>query len=341
MNLETRHIASPAHSTRMPIEALRIHGSARLHFGFTDPSGHLGRRFGSIGLAIEAPDYCVLFRRLQASQPGPVTGAEQFAAARLRRYVDEIITHFDYDLQVEIVVEKALVAHAGLGSGTQLAIAAGVATSQLAADAQDIYSIAAILDRGARSSIGAAAFDAGGFIVDGGRDSGSQLAPVIVRQNFPEQWAIILVSDSRHEGLSAGSESAAFEDLPAFSESASGEICSLLLLKVLPALKVRDLPHFAQGISRVQEITGDYFSTFQGGDRFTSARVSEALKWLAANGAGGVGQSSWGPTGYAFCENVHRAHDLVQRVQSLGQVEGLEFNVTRGKNCGANIVPVQ
>jgi len=197
-----------------------------------------------------------------------------------------------------------------------------------------------MLDRGSRSSIGAAAFDAGGFIVDGGRDDSRRLPPVIVRHDFPEDWAIILVADSRHEGLSADSEAAAFDNLPEFSAAASGEICRLLLLKVLPALKTHELQPFAEGIGRIQEITGDYFSNYQGGDRFTSASVSQALDWLAANGAYGPGQSSWGPTGYAFCADAAVANDLVRRIKTLDNVSGLEFIVTKGKNSGARLVPV-
>ncbi|TXM89098.1 GHMP kinase, partial [Methylobacterium sp. WL122] len=35
--------------------SVRVHAPARLHFGFLDLHGGLGRRFGSIGLAIDAP----------------------------------------------------------------------------------------------------------------------------------------------------------------------------------------------------------------------------------------------------------------------------------------------
>ena len=42
---------------------VRVEAPARLHFGFLDLHGGLGRRFGSIGLAIDAPSLALTARR--------------------------------------------------------------------------------------------------------------------------------------------------------------------------------------------------------------------------------------------------------------------------------------
>lgn len=320
--------------------SVTVTGGARLHFGFTDPGGSLGRRFGSIGLAIERPEYCIKFVR----QPQRVETAscvdqqhDEPAGARLAQFASRIIDYYGYPFSVQIEVEKSLGSHAGLGSGTQLAVAAGVACGQIAGNSVDPFRIAALLGRGLRSSIGAAAFDRGGFIVDGGRADATVLAPVIAHERFPSDWAIVLISDHQHQGLSSDTEMAAFDDLPEFSAVASGEICRLLLLKVLPAVKASDLQPFAAGISRIQEITGDYFCAHQGGNRFTSPRVAKAAEWLVSNGACGKGQSSWGPTGYVFCETSAQAERLAKLARKQSSGDGLEFCVTKGRNYGASV----
>ncbi len=54
--------------------------------------------------------------------------------------------------------------------------------------------------------------------------------------------------------------------------------------------------------SELQRIVGDHFASAQGG-RFASARVAAALARLEAEGVTCVGQSSWGPTGFAVVES--------------------------------------
>ncbi|MBA4228922.1 MAG: hypothetical protein C0456_20205 [Hyphomonas sp.] len=54
------------------INAVRVRAPARLHFGFLDLNGGLGRRFGSIGLALDAPAVQLVARpakRVSASGP--------------------------------------------------------------------------------------------------------------------------------------------------------------------------------------------------------------------------------------------------------------------------------
>src|SRR5579875_605938 len=86
---------------------------ARLHFGFLDLNGGLGRRFGSIGLAIGG-----LRTRVRISRAPEITttGAE---VARARRYAE--IMHETLGLHdgYNVHVAEAVPGHAGLGSGTQ------------------------------------------------------------------------------------------------------------------------------------------------------------------------------------------------------------------------------
>ncbi len=60
--------------------AVRVEAPARLHFGFLDLHGGLGRRFGSIGLAIDAPSLALSARR--AARPS-VEGPKPTACAAM------------------------------------------------------------------------------------------------------------------------------------------------------------------------------------------------------------------------------------------------------------------
>ena len=94
---------------------------SRLHLGFLDLHGGLGRKYGSIGLTLEEPrTVLTLHRADRLTVTGP--GSER-ATAMAKRLIDRL----QLDDKVEIIVEEAIPEHAGLGSGTQLALALGAA----------------------------------------------------------------------------------------------------------------------------------------------------------------------------------------------------------------------
>ena len=71
-------------------------------------------------------------------------------------------------------------------------------------------------------------------------------------------------------------------------------------MKALPALANCDIAAFGSAIKELQARLGDYFAPIQGGSRFSSPDVAAVLDLLESEGALGIGQSSWGPTGFAF-----------------------------------------
>ena len=89
----------------------------------------------------------------------------------------------------------------------------------------------------------------------------------------------------------------------------AADLCRLVLMQALPALAEADLAAFGDAITRLQERLGDYFAAAQGG-RFASPRVAAALARLDRLGATGIGQSSWGPTGFAFARDADEARWL-------------------------------
>jgi len=302
---------------------------ARLHLGFLDMNGELGRRFGSLGLAIDGP----ATRLTVARAPSPsITGVE---GPRGAGYLEILTAHLRLKYAYALTISEAIPAHAGLGSGTQLALAVAAALRCLEGLPLDPAGDAALLRRGERSGVGAAVFEYGGFIVDGGHGENTRTPPVIARLEFPQDWRVILVLDPRAEGVHGPQELAAFAQLGVFESAAAAEICRLVLIKALPALAEKDIEAFGGAIGRIQDIVGDYFAPAQGGGRYISAAVAEAMDALTRFGAKGAGQSSWGPTGFAFAASEKDAHAFCARLHEKGAAPGMDIAICKGLNHGA------
>ena len=140
-----------------------VRAPARLHFGFIDLDGSLGRRFGSIGLAIDEPKVIV---EATPAHRLSVTGDESGRAQALAR---RFLRHYRLRESVHIALQQMIPAHVGLGSGTQLALSIATALARLFSIEAGVRELASVMGRGKRSGIGVAAFDRGGFILDGGQ----------------------------------------------------------------------------------------------------------------------------------------------------------------------------
>lgn len=310
--------------------AVRVRAPARLHFGFLDLHGGLGRRFGSIGLAVDAPSIDLTVRAAPALD---VTGPE---AARARTYAEAAARHLGLRGAASIRVDEAIPAHAGFGSGTQLALSVAAALAALDSRPFSPDAFADALDRGNRSGVGLAAFTQGGLIVDGGRDASNGPPPLIARLAYPEAWRIVLILDESMTGVHGTREVEAFRDLPRFPEEQAAAICRIVLMQVLPAAATAEPEGFGAGITTIQRLIGDHFAPHQGG-RYASPAVAEALAAIAAQGIAGYGQSSWGPTGFALVPSEAEARALVASLERPGP---LRFVIARGRNTGASVTPL-
>ena len=308
-----------------------IEAPARLHLGFLDLEGGLGRRFGSVGLTLEEIATKILVSNAASLEViGDVTG-------RVEKYAEKFISRKGLSTGCKIVVNERIPDHSGLGSGTQLALAVGTAISRLNNLQSTAAEIASTLNRGARSGIGIGAFQQGGFLVDAGRSSNTNIPPIISRIQFPSNWRAILIQDPSKKGIHGDEEYSSFAKLAPFPAETAAELCRLVMLQILPAVCEQNIDLFNLGIYKLQACLGEYFAPVQGG-RYTSASVVEAITYLESQGVQGVGQSSWGPTGFAFVDSETQAHSLLRDLQNkfTGQ-SGLEFKVASGRNKGALI----
>ena len=305
---------------------------ARLHLGFLDLNGGLGRRFGSIGLAINGLKTSITFN---AASQLRVTGPEN---ERVRRYLQVMQRALDIETTCHVRIEEVVPAHAGLGSGTQIALAVAAGVRRFHGLPLDVRGDAIRLERGARSGVGIGLFDHGGLVVDGGRGPLTTAAPVVSRMPFPEQWRILVVLDPHRQGVHGPDEREVFSKLAPSSDGQAAHLCRLVLMKALPALAERDIAGFGSAINEMQVLLGDYFAAIQGGSRFSSPDVAAALAALEDEGAYGIGQSSWGPTGFAFAPSAEEANRLVESIYRQPRCRDLDIRTVAGLNRGAHIV---
>ena len=310
---------------------LLIEAPARLHMGFLDMSGSLGRRFGSIGLGINE----IVTRLL--IEPDDTLHISGHEADRARRMAEALSAAVGKPLPGRIRIESSIPDHAGLGSGTQLALAIGSGLSRLHELGLSPTELAGILGRGARSGIGIAVFEQGGLVVDAGRGSASKVPPVVARLGVPEDWRLIILLDRDRQGLHGHPEKAAFSRLPPFPASEAARLCHLVLMRGLPGLVEGDIEAFGSVITELQRTVGDHFAPAQGG-RFTSPRVQAALEFLAGEGAVGIGQSSWGPTGFCLVGTPAQAENLSRAAMNrFADWPDLDFLVATPRLHGAAI----
>ena len=288
-----------------------VEAGARLHFGVLDLRGSLGRWFGGIGAAASAPTVLLSASRADTLE---IDGEDAARAAEFARRFRE---HYNIRRGAQLHVHRALPAHAGLGSGTQLALAVGRALAELYEISIDAPGLARAVGRARRSAIGTWTFEQGGLVVEGGRRrDGDECGPLIARLPFPADWRCVVAVPDAAPGLSGTTEEEAFAQLPAPPAADVERVAHVVLMALLPSLADGDLQAFGSALSQVQEITGRWFAAVQG-STFAPGPSEELVRRMSEWGARGVGQSSWGPTIYGIVRGDAAAKALADKVRQV------------------------
>jgi beta-ribofuranosylaminobenzene 5'-phosphate synthase len=291
-------------------DAVFVEAPARLHFGVLDLRGSLGRTFGGIGAAAPAPSLLLAATRAPSLE---VRGED---AGRAEGFARRFLDHHGLAGGARIDVRRSLPAHSGLGSGTQLALAVARALAELYALPTDAPALARAVGRARRSAIGTWTFQVGGFVLEGGRRPGRDACgPLLAHLPFPERWRCVVAVPRGAPGISGEAEAAAFATLPPPAERDVERVAHLVLMGLLPALAESDLAGFGAALSQVQEITGRWFAPVQGG-AFAPGASASLVGRLAAWGATGVGQSSWGPAVYGIVDGADAGAALAARARA-------------------------
>ncbi len=322
---------------------IRVTTGSRLHFGLfhlPDDRGDAwanldgeptlpARRFGGVGLMIDRPSVQLSIQQAtEWSAEGP---SADRALAFARRLADRTPP-------CHITVEACPPEHRGLGSGTQLALA--VARGVMAAaglSPGSAVGLASRVGRGVRSALGIHGFDYGGFLVEAGQREPGQVAPLVVRVDFPESWRIVLIVPEWGPGLHGKLEQDAFARLPAPSPAWTDSLCRLVLLGMLPALAERDLTTFGEALFDFNARVGEAFAPVQGG-RYAGERIRELVTFIRHWGVRGVGQSSWGPAVFGIAGHEAEAERLAEQIKHRFSLGAHEVMVTRARNEPANLV---
>jgi len=311
-----------------------VRAPGRLHLGFLDPAGSLGRRFGSLGLMVEEFETVLELRAAQRDEASVADGEAQEQLQAALRHLAALREASGRRTPLRLHLAQLLPTHAGLGSGTQLALAVGHAFCRVHALHYSSADLAQITGRGLRSGIGIAGFEHGGLLLDGGPGAHGAVAPLLARLALPPHWRVLVVLDPRLRGLSGDDEKRALRELAPLPRDAAAEICHQVLMRVLPGAASGDFESFAAGVTRMQAILGAHFAPAQRGRTFASAAVARAI--AAIGGDAAVGQSSWGPTGFAVFASSAAAESALAAARRNQAVDAaLRVCIVRARDHGA------
>ncbi len=321
---------------RIQINMIKVVSPSRLHLTLIDLNAELGRVDGGAGIALESP--CL---EISATEDDTIeVFGDPSLAGRMRKAAEALLPA---GKGIRLHINDSLPDHVGLGSGTQAALSTAAAVNKIYGLGKSVRELAVAVGRGGTSGIGVAAFENGGFILDGGhkfKDKGafspsaaSHVPPghVLFRKNFPD-WPIVLVIPNS-KGAHDEEEVDIFKKCCPIPLAEVQEICHVILMQMLPALVEEDLESFGRAINHFQ-ITGFKRKEVE----LQSRPVLDIMEYMRDNGASGAGISSFGPVVYGIVGSAGEGKRLQQEAQRmLDESLGGKVLLTKAKNHGADI----
>jgi beta-ribofuranosylaminobenzene 5'-phosphate synthase len=322
---------------RIQINMIKVVSPSRLHLTLIDLNAELGRVDGGAGITLESP--CL---EISATEDNTIeVFGDPFLAGRMRKAAEALLPA---GKGIRLHINDSLPDHVGLGSGTQAALSTAAAVNKIYGLGKSVRELAVAVGRGGTSGIGVAAFENGGFILDGGhkfKDKGAfspsaashvPPGPVLFRRNFPD-WPIVLVIPNS-KGAHAEEEVNIFKKCCPIPLAEVQEICHVILMQMLPALVEEDLESFGRAINHFQ-ITGFKRKEVE----LQSRPVLDIMEYMRDNGASGAGISSFGPVVYGIVGSAGEGKRLRQEAQRmLDESLGGKVLLTKAKNHGADIL---
>lgn len=317
---------------------VRITTPSRLHFSLLDLNGALGRIDGGFGLAITDPHFQIV-----AEQATVIDVAASVYRDRAYAALERLQKIHPFP-GIKLTLETEIPMHCGFGSGTQLALGVAQAANVLYELGLEVQELARIVGRGGTSGIGIAAFDTGGFIVDGGHRFPDQKSsflpssavgdipppPILLRYPFPESPMLIVMPNCSR--IYGEAEIELFQTLCPQPEWIAQKLSHILLLQILPALIEADMSNFGNALNRIQQFGWKRVEIDAQGDE-----LQRTLDFLSTTGAFGAGVSSWGP---AICVLGEEIGELKRETEAFLKTlpNGGSCFITRANNSGARVI---
>ena len=313
--------------------------AARLHFGFQNLSLAHERLYGGVGLALDEPRLTVEATRAETVQCDD---------AATEPYVRRVVDALDVP-GADVSVDERFPRHVGLGSGTQLSLATLIAVVRAYDRTADARTYAPDMGRGGRSGVGVAAFEAGGFVVDGGHpterftaeppaEGDWDVPPVLAHHDVPAHWRFVVVVPDTDPGQSGDAEDQSMRQAVERADPGiADQISTLLTRRLLPAIATRDHSDFGHAAARLGRLNGAWYADEQGGVyRPPAGTLVDSLS--SATVISGAGQSSWGPTvwGLTTSDHVPKAREAGVLALDEAGVEGT-VQVVAPRNTGASL----
>jgi len=315
---------------------INVVSPSRLHLTLIDLNAEIGRVDGGVGITLESPSL-----EISASEADTVeVVGSSLLAGRMLKAAKAVLPE---GKGIRILIKRDLPDHVGLGSGTQAALSVAAAINEIYGLGKSVRELAVAVGRGGTSGIGVAAFENGGFIVDGGhkfKDKGSfspsaasrmPPGPVLFRRAFPD-WNIVLAIPNT-KGVHDAEEVDIFKKVCPIPLAEVQEISHVILMQMLPALIEEDIDSFGRAVNHFQT------AGFKKREvELQPKPVLDAMKFMQDNGASGSGVSSFGPVVYGIVESSGDARKLQKEVQRmLDESLGGDVLLTKGRNRGADI----
>lgn len=320
----------------MPV---RVAAGGRLLFGFLNLALSRARLYGGLGLALDRPMTTVVAERADR-----VEAPDAATADYARRSVDLLGVE-----GARVQIEQALPRHAGLGSVTQCALAIHAAIARAHDRDPAVRTTAPLLDRGGRSGVGVATFEAGGFVVDAGHPADAftherpprgewTVPPVAVRHPLPDDWRFVLAIPDAAPGRSGDAEEASMRAVVEAADPAIADrISAVVVDRLLPAAATGDPRSFGAAVAEIGRLNGVWYADEQGG-RYRPAVAPIVERLEECDAVFGAGQSSWGPTVYAITDADHVAAAEGAAMDALAdEGPGGRTYVSRPRNAGATV----
>jgi len=311
-----------------------VRTGSRLHFGLWAWGDQHEHEFGGVGMMVQQPELVVnIDSASQFETSGPL-------ADRLENFAQRCQAAWGWDELPPCNLSTPSVPpqHAGFGLGTQLGLAVtqGLATWT----GHEIFLAAAefarIAGRANRSSVGTYGFLQGGLIVDRGKRSGSPVGELAARVDVPPDWRVLLITPRHTRGVAGEAERAAFAKVPAVPLEVTTQLQQLAEAEIVPAVQAGEFDHFSESLFEYGRLAGQCFASVQGGP-YASESIEAIVHWLRSEGVAGVGQSSWGPTVFAFSRSAQSAEELVRRLQKKRDAELFDLVVASANNQAATV----